>query len=123
MRIVLLIGTGGFIGSALRYLASQFIQNRFLSTFPYGTLFVNIVGCLIIGVIFAFAERGLMNSDWRMFLATGICGGFTTFSTFSNETLGLFRDGQTFYGLGYIAASVLLGLIATFIGITLVKLF
>ena len=123
MRIVLLVGAGGFIGSALRYLASQFIQNRFLSTFPYGTLFVNIVGCLIIGVIFAFSEKGLMNSDWRMFLATGICGGFTTFSTFSNETLGLFRDGQTLYGLGYITASVLLGLFATFIGIALVKLF
>lgn len=122
MRVVLLIGCGGFIGSALRYLVSQFVQNKFLHTFPFGTLFVNIIGCLIIGMIFAFSDRGLMNSDWRMFLATGICGGFTTFSTFSNETLSLLRDGQSLYAFGYVSASILLGLLATYIGIVLVKL-
>lgn len=123
MKAVLLIGSGGFIGSILRYLTSLVVQNKVLSTFPFGTLVVNITGCLIIGVIFAFSERGLMNPDWRMFLATGICGGFTTFSAFSNETMGLIRDGQTIYAFGYISASVVLGLLATFLGISLIKLF
>ncbi len=122
MKAVLLIGSGGFIGSVLRYLTSLFVQNKALSTFPLGTLVVNIIGCLVIGVIFAFSERGFVNPEWRLFLATGICGGFTTFSAFSNETMGLLRDGQTLYAFGYIAASVILGLLATFIGISLIKL-
>ncbi len=122
MRILLLIGTGSFIGGVLRYLLSQFIQTKFLSAFPFGTLGVNIIGCFTIGLVFALSERTNMSPEMRLFLATGICGGFTTFSAFSNETFSLMRDGQFFYASAYITSSVLFGVFATFIGYSLLKL-
>ncbi len=122
MRILLLIGTGSFIGGIFRYLLSQFIQNRFLSTFPFGTFGVNIIGCFVIGLVLALSERTSMTSELRLFLATGICGGFTTFSAFSNEAFGLLRNGQLYYAILYVTASVVLGVFATFIGYFLFKL-
>jgi len=121
MKIVLLVGLGSFIGGICRYLVSLVIQNKFLSTFPYGTLAVNIAGCFLIGVIYGFSERGNMNAEWRIFLATGIMGGFTTFSSFSNETVGMLRDAQYWPAFSYIALSVFIGLAATFVGISLIK--
>ena len=122
MRILLLIGTGSFIGGVLRYAFSQFIQTKFLSSFPFGTLGVNIIGCFAIGIVFALSEKTNMSPEMRLFLATGICGGFTTFSAFSNETFSLMRDGQLFYASAYITSSVLFGLLATFIGYSILKL-
>ena len=122
MRILLLIGTGSFIGGVLRYSISQFIQTKFLSSFPFGTLGINILGCFAIGLVFALSERTNMSPEMRLFLATGICGGFTTFSAFSNETFSLMRDGQLLYASVYITSSVLFGLFATFIGYSLLKL-
>ncbi|MDO9138686.1 MAG: fluoride efflux transporter CrcB [Lutibacter sp.] len=122
MRILLLIGTGSFIGGVLRYALSQFVQTKFLSAFPFGTLGVNILGCFAIGIVFALSEKTNMSPEMRLFLATGICGGFTTFSAFSNETFSLMRDGQLFYASAYITSSVLFGLLATFIGYSLLKL-
>lgn len=121
-RIFLLIGAGGFIGSVSRYLLSKFLQNKFLSSFPFGTLGVNIIGCFLIGVVLSLSERTSMSTEWRLFLATGICGGFTTFSAFSNETFGLLRDGQLLYASVYITASVFLGVLATFIGYSILKI-
>ncbi|MEO8146943.1 MAG: fluoride efflux transporter CrcB [Bacteroidia bacterium] len=121
MKLILAIGTGSFIGGISRYLLSQFIQTKFLSTFPFGTLGVNIIGCFLIGVVFAISERGNMTQEWRLFLATGVLGGFTTFSAFSNETVGLLRDGQFWYASIYIVSSILLGLLATLTGITIIK--
>jgi len=109
------------LGGIARYLLSQFIQNRFFSTFPFGTLSVNIIGCLLIGVIFGLSERGNVTMVWRLFLVTGFLGGFTTFSSFSNETVGLIRDGQIGQAFAYIASSVLIGLAATFAGIAIIK--
>jgi len=123
MKIILAIGTGSFIGGILRYLFSQSVQSRFLSAFPYGTLAVNIIGCFLIGIVFGISERGNMSNEWRLFLATGLLGGFTTFSAFSNETVGLLRDGQFFYGTVYILSSIALALVGTFLGITLIKFF
>jgi CrcB protein len=123
MKIVIVIGTGSFIGGVLRFLLSQFVQSKFLSAFPYGTLTVNITGCLLIGLVFGLADRGNITQEWRMFLATGLLGGFTTFSAFSNETIAMLRDGQFIYAATYVAASVVMGLAATFIGITIIKLF
>lgn len=122
MRIILLIGTGSFIGGILRYTISQIIQTKFLSAFPFGTLGVNVLGCFAIGLVFALGEKTNMSPEMRMFLATGICGGFTTFSAFSNETFSLMRDGQLLYASAYITSSVLFGLFATFIGYSLLKL-
>jgi CrcB protein len=121
MRILFFVGLGSFIGGISRYLLSLFIQNKFLSTFPYGTLVVNITGCFLIGVIYGFSERGSMNVEWRLFLATGIMGGFTTFSSFSNETVSMLRDAQYWQAFSYIALNVLIGLAATFGGISLIK--
>ena len=123
MRILLLIGAGGFIGSICRYLVQQFIQNKLVSTFPYGTLGVNITGCFLIGLILALSLKGYVTNDWRLFLVTGICGGYTTFSAFSMESVALFRSGEMLSGFTYIAGSVLLGLLATFAGIWFTKLF
>ena len=121
MKIILAIGIGSCIGGVCRYLLSQFIQNKFLSTFPFGTLGVNIIGCFLIGIVFGLSERGNFTIVWRLFLATGLLGGFTTFSSFSNETVSLLRDGQLWHAFTYIAGSVVICLLATFTGISLVK--
>jgi len=124
LRIVLLVGFVGFAGSILRYLASSFVQKLFYLTFPFGTLFVNIVGSLIIGFLFGLGERGsILSPEARLFLATGFCGGFTTFSTFSLESLSLIRDGQWLFFSLYAIGSVVLGLLFVFIGFWLSKLF
>lgn len=121
MKTLLSIGIGSFIGGALRYLVAQQVQKNFLSTFPFGTLSVNIVGCFLIGLVFALSDRGNLSQEWRLFLATGICGGFTTFSAFSNETIALLRDGQFLYAGLYVTISVTLGLAATFLGYVILK--
>ena len=121
MKIILLVGLGSFIGGIARYLISIFIQNKFLSTFPYGTLAVNIIGCFLIGIIYGFSDRGSLNVEWRLFLATGIMGGFTTFSSFSNETVSMLRDAQYWQAFSYVGVSILIGLAATFAGISLIK--
>jgi len=122
MKIVTLVGVGSFIGGSLRYLIAQLVQSKFLTGFPFGTLTVNIVGCFVIGLVFGMSDRINLSPEWRLFLATGICGGFTTFSAFSLETMQLLRDGQLFYGLLYVAASILIGLLAVYLGMTLLKL-
>jgi CrcB protein len=121
MKIVLLVGLGSFIGGISRYLVTLFIQNKFLSSFPFGTLVVNITGCFLIGVIYGFSDRGSMNAEWRIFLATGIMGGFTTFSSFSNETVSMLRDAQYWPAFSYVALSMIIGLAATFGGISFIK--
>ncbi len=122
MRMLALIGFGSFIGGSFRYLVAQTVQSKFLSAFPFGTLTVNIIGCFAIGIIFGMSDKMNLSPEWRLFLATGICGGFTTFSAFSLETMQLLRDGQIFYGLLYVAASILIGLLAVYLGMTLLKL-
>ncbi len=120
---IFLIGVGSFIGGAGRYLLSLFLQQRLVSNFPIGTLTVNILGCFFIGVIFGISEKGNMSDEWRLFLATGILGGFTTFSAFSYESVNLIRSNELFYALLYIGASLLFGILATFIGVWLCKFF
>ncbi|MGE5424160.1 MAG: fluoride efflux transporter CrcB [Syntrophothermus sp.] len=121
MKTLLFIGTGSFIGGVSRYVLSRFVQAKVYTSFPYGTMLVNITGCFLIGMVFALSERGNLSADWRLFLATGILGGFTTFSAFSNETAGMLRDGQLAYAFYYVAGSILLGVVATFLGIIIIK--
>lgn len=123
MKILFAIGAGSFIGGIFRYLLSQFVQSRILLVFPFGTLAVNIIGCFLIGLVYGISERGNMGAEWRLFLATGILGGFTTFSAFSYETVSLLRDGQLWYALAYISSSVIIGVLATFVAILVIKLF
>jgi CrcB protein len=121
MKIILAVGLGSFIGGICRYLVTLFIQNKFLTTFPFGTMFVNVLGCFLIGVIYALSDRGSLSPLWRMFLATGMMGGFTTFSTFSNETVSMLRDAEYVPAFSYIAFSIIIGLAATIGGISLIK--
>lgn len=116
MKILLLIGLGGFVGSILRFLISETIQTKSVGTFPYGTLAVNLIGCFVIGVIFALVSKTSVSSELKYFLATGLIGGFTTFSAFSFETFALFRAGQIWNAALYIILSVSLGLVATMLG-------
>ncbi len=123
MKIIIAVGIGSCIGGILRYLLTQLIQTKFLSTFPFGTLSVNIIGCFLIGVAFGFSERSYISMEWKFFLVTGLLGGFTTFSAFSNETVALIRHGQSWLALSYVASSLIAGLFATFAGISIIKLF
>jgi CrcB protein len=124
IKTILLVGTGGFLGSVSRFLASRFMQNNFPSAFPFGTFFVNISGCFLIGLIYGLSERStLLTSGWKLFLAVGFCGGFTTFSAFANENLALLRDGEFFQFMLYTGLSVILGIVATFTGVLITKIF
>ena len=124
LKLILIIGTGSFIGGVSRFLASRYIQNTVISGFPYGTLFVNILGCLLIGIFYGMTERGnFMSAEMRLFLTVGFCGGFTTFSTFASENLSLLKDGNFFYFALYTALSVFLGLMATYFGNLVTKIF
>lgn len=118
IKNLLLVGLGGSIGSMVRYAASFLVRSKL---FPYATLSVNITGSFIIGLIFAMSikETGLSN-NWKMFLATGICGGFTTFSAFSLENMGLLQTGKIGMAVTYILLSIILGILATFLGYQLV---
>ena len=122
MKLILAVGTGSFIGGICRYLLSQWIQTKAVSAFPFGTFTVNIAGCFLIGVVFALGEKEIITAEWRLFFATGIIGGFTTFSAFSNETFGLLRNGQLWIALIYSMASVVMGVCATYGGYSLFKI-
>jgi fluoride exporter len=113
-----LIGSGGFIGSVFRYLLSGYIQNLSnTSRFPSGTLCVNTLGCLIIGLLSQLVEtHGVFTPETRAFLFIGCLGGFTTFSTFGNESFNLLRDGQHAFSLLNIGLHIFICLGAIWFG-------
>ena len=120
---LLLVGFGGFIGSVGRYLLSSVMTKTFPNSFPVGTFVVNVLGCLIIGVIYGVADRfGWLTQEWRLFLATGICGGFTTFSAFAYEGFRLIETSQYLTFGGYVILSVIICLLAVFFGVALSRL-
>ena len=122
LRNILIVGTGGFIGSVMRYLVQVFVEKGLATTFPWGTFVANIAGSFIIGIIFALAEKGnFINSEWRLFLAVGICGGFTIFSSFAYNNLTMLKEnsfGQFFWNVG---GSLFFGILAVYLGIILVR--
>lgn len=122
LRTIFIVGTGGFIGSVLRYLVQIFVEKGLMSTFPWGTFVANMAGSFIIGIVYALAEKGnLMSAEWRMFLAVGICGGFTTFSSFAYNNLNMLKEavyGQFIWNLG---GSLFFGLLAVYLGMALVR--
>jgi CrcB protein len=118
-----IVGLGSFLGGGARYLTQQFVAKQFSAPFPFGTLIVNILGCFLIGIIFSLSEKSnLISTEIRLFLATGFCGGFTTFSTFSLENLGMLADGEYFFVFAYVGLSVFIGFLATYLGIQLIKI-
>lgn len=122
IKTLLMVGLGGGAGSMLRYLCQRWIYNFYPHPFPWGTFLVNIVGCFLIGVFYSLSEKSnILTPEWRLLLTTGFCGGFTTFSAFTFEGIDLMKENRTGLLLAYIAASVLVGLLATYIGIRLAK--
>jgi len=120
---LLIIGSGGFLGSISRYLVGKFFQEMTLTTFPLGTLIVNLSGCFLIGLIYGLTERtSWINHEWRMFLVVGFCGGFTTFSSFASENIGLLRDEELLYFFLYTGISVFAGFFLTWLGQLLVRM-
>ena len=122
-RSLLFIGIGSFIGGICRYLLQQFIQNNYPSSIPFGTLIVNITGCFAIGLVYELAAKGnLLSSEMRLFHATGICGGYTTFSSFAYENVSMVLDGEFYYSILYLVLSVVVGFGAVHAGILFIKL-
>jgi CrcB protein len=118
---VLAIAFGGALGSVLRYLMGGLVQRATHAGFPYGTLAVNILGCLLIGILVQYFMNVEPPSTVRGFLVVGFCGGFTTFSAFSMETIGLLYSGSYLRASAYVLASVVLCLSATAAGMTLTR--
>ena len=122
VKSFLIVGFGGFIGTVFRFIISRYIQESFTSTFPWGTFIVNILGSLLIGIFFGISEKGnLMSPEWRIFLTVGICGGFTTFSSISNEVFLFMQNKDWIRFALYPSFSFFLGLIAVFFGRSMIK--
>lgn len=123
MKILLIVGLGGFCGAAARYQVSVWFQHFTAEGgFPLATLTVNILGCLLVGLIGGLAEGGQVGHNLRFFLITGILGGFTTFSAFGFETLHMIRRGLTGPALLYISLSLIGGVMAAWGGFALSRL-
>jgi CrcB protein len=122
IKEILLVGLGGGIGSILRYFSAVYSNKICHAVFPAGTFFVNIFGCFMIGLLIGFIEhRQMLDENYRLLFVTGFCGGFTTFSAFSAESLRLFESGHILLGILYVAASVLIGIAVVWLGIWLLK--
>jgi CrcB protein len=120
MRLYLWVTFGGALGSAARFLVSGWVANRFGQTFPWGTLLVNVTGCFLIGFFATLTDpaegRVFASATARQFFMTGICGGYTTFSSFGLQTLSLARDGEWLQAGGNILSSVTTCLLAVWLG-------
>ncbi|MGV9883597.1 fluoride efflux transporter CrcB [Streptomyces sp. NPDC003006] len=117
----LLVIAGGMIGAPLRYLTDRAVQTRHGTVFPWGTFTVNVVGCLILGVLTGAVTAGAASSATKLFLGTGLCGALTTYSTFSYETLRLAEEGARFYAVANALGSVVAGLGAAFAGVAVAE--
>ena len=123
MKLLFIIGTGGFLGTVARYFTGQYIQTHWPFSFPLATFTINLIGCFLIGVFYGLSvENNVLSPEWRLFLTVGFCGGFTTFSSFANENLLLLRNEQFLIFSLYVGLSVTLGLVATFLGNLITKL-
>jgi CrcB protein len=124
LKIILSVGAGGFLGSVARYLVGRYSQQIFLSSYPYGTFFVNVAGCFFIGLLFGLSDKGdWLSPEWKFFLGAGFLGGFTTFSTFSLENIQMLREGDIFHFFLYTGLTLVLGLGATFTGLWITRYF
>lgn len=122
LKQLLFVALGGGVGSCFRYLVSLWFSKNFTGTFPWGTFVVNITGCFLIGFLMdAVSRDASLENDLRLLLVVGVCGGYTTFFTFSAENLRLFENGNYVTLTVYVLASVILGLLSVFGGNILSK--
>lgn len=125
LKNIMLVALGGAAGSVARYLLSKAVQDTAASAFPWGTMAVNVAGCLLIGLLYGLAasDGARLGADMKLMLTVGFCGGFTTFSTFANESLTLAKTGDALLSAAYIGSSVALGVLAVAAGAQLAKAF
>jgi CrcB protein len=124
MKTALIIFAGSGVGGVLRYFIQKFFIDAGFIVFPVGTFIVNIAGCFLIGLFEALAAKNnIISSEWRIALTTGLCGGFTTFSTFANENINLLHNSDYLYFSSYLILSIILGLGAVLLGNYVVNLF
>ena len=117
MKQLLLVGFGGFFGSIARYWMSKLNLTWDFHSIPMGTLAVNIIGSFLIGFMLGiFMNSNLLHTNLKLFLVVGFCGGFTTFSSFTNENFLLLQNGQYLTALIYIGGSIIIGILAVFAG-------
>lgn len=118
MQVLFAIAGGGAAGSLLRYWLTDLIQGRLGHTFPYGTIGVNVLGCLLVGVVYALLNRSAeLGQNWHALLIVGFMGGFTTFSAFSLATIQLLQRGAVTQAFANVFLSVLLSLAACWLGL------
>ena len=121
MKSFILVFLGGGLGSGLRYLVA-IAMNQYSKVLPFGTFTVNMIGCLLIGLVLGYAQKeNTITSNQTLLLATGFCGGFTTFSAFASENLELIRNGELFNFSIYAIGSVFVGILLILIGYLLVN--
>ncbi len=122
IKNVLLVGLGGGIGSMARYLFQRWMYALYPHHFPWGTFGVNIIGCFAIGLFWGLSFKNFdSNESWKLFLMVGLCGGFTTFSAFTLEGIGLVKEQRMALFFAYVAASFILGLLATWLGMLITR--
>ena len=122
LKPLLIVGAGSFIGGAMRYLLSTLMKNVSGQGFPWGTLAVNLLGCFLFGIVFAiFSKNSSTDNTLYLLLTTGVCGGFTTFSTFANESVQMLQHGNISGFIGYVATSVIAGFLLLAFGYWIVK--
>lgn len=122
LKNLMIVALGGGVGSALRYLIQETLHKQVDNFEPYGTFVVNILGCLLLGILAGFAEQEkLINANMNLLLMSGFCGGFTTFSTFAHQGHGLFTSNKPFQALLYVGLSVIIGLLAAYFGYRMAK--
>ncbi|MFB8177064.1 fluoride efflux transporter CrcB [Streptomyces sp. NPDC055966] len=114
----LLVVAGAVVGAPLRYLTDRAVQKRHDTVFPWGTFTVNVIGCLILGLLSGAAAAGAASPHVQLLVGTGLCGALTTYSTFSYETLRLAESGARFHAVANVVASVVAGLGAVFVGVS-----
>lgn len=117
LKTIVLVATGGALGSTLRYLTSVLVERFFQTSLPLATFIVNVLGCFLIGLFIGFLDQNLLKESMKWFLITGFCGGFTTFSAFGFENYNLITSSHPVTALLYISISVLAGIFAIYFGL------
>ncbi len=123
VKSILIAGLGGFLGTVFRFLIYRYFQFHYVSGFPWGTFSINIIGSFLIGIFYGISEKGnFMSPEWRIFLTVGLCGGFTTYSSLSNDAFLLLQSKEFFRFATYSGFTFFFGLFAVFLGRLIIKI-